>query len=331
MGIRFHCPHCRGKLHVKSFLAGKQGICPHCEQSLKIPEASEPPVAKVPESIVASPSGRTASRSAGQVGSGSNQADSRATTQSGPQSASRSARHMVPAGPTGEKQKVEVFWYVRPPEGGEYGPAEPHVMQQWVSEGRVSGEALVWRTGWANWRVANSVFLEIPSSPPAGTSDQGNRKTATSPAAGSGDDTALPSPLPEASSRASEGVGAPVVAPPGSTNNSTEGHFPERAVDSATTPLPQAAGTSERASGAPVAPATVPQSDSAVAPAVVPVQPSGKGKVKATGVAAGRMAARSRRRRGDRKGWWVTAVVLLALTSVALLITLLVVLMNQTS
>ena len=103
MGIRFFCPHCQGKLHVKSFLAGKRGICPHCEGSLRIPEASQ-------------------------------------------------------------ESPGESFWYVRPPDGGEYGPAETPLMDSWLAEGRVAANALVWRTGWPEWQEAASVFpgLFIP-------------------------------------------------------------------------------------------------------------------------------------------------------------------------
>jgi hypothetical protein len=36
MGIRFTCPSGH-KLHVKSFLAGKRGICPHCGATFQIP------------------------------------------------------------------------------------------------------------------------------------------------------------------------------------------------------------------------------------------------------------------------------------------------------
>ncbi len=37
MGIKFKCPQCHKKLNVKSFLAGKRGVCPHCKAGLDIP------------------------------------------------------------------------------------------------------------------------------------------------------------------------------------------------------------------------------------------------------------------------------------------------------
>ncbi|HZN36444.1 MAG TPA: hypothetical protein VFB80_21595, partial [Pirellulaceae bacterium] len=41
MGIKFHCPQGH-KLNVKSFLAGKKGVCPKCGTRVRIPTASEP-------------------------------------------------------------------------------------------------------------------------------------------------------------------------------------------------------------------------------------------------------------------------------------------------
>lgn len=41
MGIRFLCTACEKKLNVKSFLAGKKGVCPKCGASIQIPLESE--------------------------------------------------------------------------------------------------------------------------------------------------------------------------------------------------------------------------------------------------------------------------------------------------
>ncbi len=55
-------------------------------------------------------------------------------------------------------------WYVRPPSGGQFGPAQSELVQTWLNEGRISPETFVWREGWADWRDAASVF---PSLQPA--------------------------------------------------------------------------------------------------------------------------------------------------------------------
>jgi len=56
MGIRFSCPNGH-YLHVKSFLAGKRGICPHCDVRFEIPPkdtgrvAAFSPVARPPARV----------------------------------------------------------------------------------------------------------------------------------------------------------------------------------------------------------------------------------------------------------------------------------------
>ena len=63
-------------------------------------------------------------------------------------------------------------WYVRPPSGGQFGPAQTDMMRGWLTEGRVSPETLVWREGWADWQEAGAVFPQLkpastaPDAPP---------------------------------------------------------------------------------------------------------------------------------------------------------------------
>lgn len=52
-------------------------------------------------------------------------------------------------------------WYVRPAAGGQYGPAPTEVMWQWLVEGRVGVDSLVWRDDWPEWHPANQVFAEF--------------------------------------------------------------------------------------------------------------------------------------------------------------------------
>jgi hypothetical protein len=55
----------------------------------------------------------------------------------------------------------EAIWYVRPPTGGQFGPARGDVLRKWIGEGRVSGDSLVWREGWPDWRSAGDLFPEL--------------------------------------------------------------------------------------------------------------------------------------------------------------------------
>lgn len=49
-------------------------------------------------------------------------------------------------------------WYVRPPSGGQYGPARNEHFVQWLQENRVTADSLVWRDGWPDWLIAGQVL-----------------------------------------------------------------------------------------------------------------------------------------------------------------------------
>ncbi len=55
----------------------------------------------------------------------------------------------------------DVVWYVRPPSGGQYGPATGKLMRQWLAEGRISPDTLVWREGWRDWQRALAIFPQL--------------------------------------------------------------------------------------------------------------------------------------------------------------------------
>jgi len=57
----------------------------------------------------------------------------------------------------------EMIWYVRPPSGGQFGPASGDLMRSWLSEGRVSADSLIWREGWRDWKEAGTVFPKLCS------------------------------------------------------------------------------------------------------------------------------------------------------------------------
>jgi len=53
---------------------------------------------------------------------------------------------------------THLVWYVRPPSGGQFGPATGDIMRQWLHEGRITPDTLVWREGWRDWREARHLF-----------------------------------------------------------------------------------------------------------------------------------------------------------------------------
>ena len=59
-----------------------------------------------------------------------------------------------------------MIWYVRPPSGGQFGPAAGDIMRSWLAEGRVSADSLLWREGWRDWQEAGSVFPQLRSGQP---------------------------------------------------------------------------------------------------------------------------------------------------------------------
>ena len=69
-------------------------------------------------------------------------------------------------------------WYVRPPSGGQYGPANTSIFGQWIEEGRVASNSLVWRDGWQQWRSATEAFPELAGQLPGGSQDQQVSETA---------------------------------------------------------------------------------------------------------------------------------------------------------
>lgn len=231
MGIRFLCPNCGHKLNVKSFLAGKRGVCPQCTSGLDIPLESQitketgksgedaqevismtppPPAAGLlpardrksapddsdkdapwlsipkPEAPAVNP---TPLPSFLAPSSKSPTAPARPASDTPPTVPMQAPGANLPAVPMGRglaptpaigrpdpvDEAPDAVWYVRPPSGGQYGPARGEVMRKWMTEGRVSRDSLIWREGWNDWQLAGQVFptsgLVAPPPPPPNASN----------------------------------------------------------------------------------------------------------------------------------------------------------------
>ena len=240
MGIKFRCPNGH-KLNVKSFLAGKKGICPHCGVSVRIPEGtaasvtaddhegeteietggattavltkamadtvtvastlavpatSVAPVATpVAQAAPSAPAVVTAAPviSAHVVAAPMASIAPVAPVMAMPDTTPMTALPTVPiasavpvaaAAPMGTpvqsgplapspyaimpaaaidpiNEAPNAVWYVRPPSGGQFGPARGDIMRKWLGEGRVSADSLVWRDGWQDWKNAALVFPSL--------------------------------------------------------------------------------------------------------------------------------------------------------------------------
>ncbi len=164
MGIRFFCPNGH-KLHVKEFQAGLRGICPHCGARMLIPHQSTRPSSRQRRGGQSLAAGEFAATSA----------DDRESALAGDEQSSDEEILAAISGLSGPAPQAspmeqtndpfaeagEVVWYVRPPSGGQYGPARTDVMRSWLAEGRISGDTYVWREGWPDWREAERVFPQL--------------------------------------------------------------------------------------------------------------------------------------------------------------------------
>jgi len=168
MGIKFHCPNGH-KLNVKSFLAGKKGVCPKCGTKVRIPTTSEPGLvdSDLEEETDASHSGPAKSNGSGVVAAPVMTAKAPAAPAVSVAPAEQATEDAAADDPIAESPTA--IWYVRPPTGGQYGPARGEIMRKWISEGRVSSDSLVWREGWTDWQAAGKLFPALLSGGAAAT------------------------------------------------------------------------------------------------------------------------------------------------------------------
>ena len=195
MGIRFYCPKGH-KLNVKEFQAGRRGICPFCGEKILIPTQSSRPSSQeerqarragVQAMAAAMVSGTTEepvgtgvplslSPTAAVDGESQNAGPAEGVTAAS--SASGAENNAPPATASsatppaffdGGSSKMQdplaesaaVVWYVRPPTGGQFGPASAEIIRGWLAEGRISSDTLVWREGWREWQEAGGVFPQL--------------------------------------------------------------------------------------------------------------------------------------------------------------------------
>ena len=123
MGIRFICPSCDNKLNVKSYLAGKRGICPKCDARIRIPLASDS------ENQLAELAGDK------------------------PRMAKTVGECIA--------ERPEMQWFVRPADGGEFGPVSGGMLQVWITEKRIDHRTELRRHDWVNWQQAEEIFTEF--------------------------------------------------------------------------------------------------------------------------------------------------------------------------
>lgn len=214
MGIKFLCPHGH-KLNVKTFLAGKKGVCPECGERFVVPLESQPKqrvasigvssalqagvqaaheavaggmhdghvvaarddheavmaghaaVAQLPVGQAAVAAGPPGHWGASPGGIPVAQASLPVGTPVGvaPQAYPAPAPAPTPAPLDPLSEAPQATWYVRPPSGGQFGPAKSDLLRRWITEGRVSADSLVWREDWPDWRTAGGLLPGVGEAP----------------------------------------------------------------------------------------------------------------------------------------------------------------------
>jgi len=155
MGIRFACHACQKPLNIKNELAGKRGVCPQCKSRFRIP--LQDAAHSIPIEQPALENGSKSEDDDFELG---NQQDDADTTDIPAPAVATASRNLRPGMPSLLDDPVAT-WYVRPPSGGQYGPATGDMLRGWIDEARVTPTSLVWRDGWPQWRSAGEALVEF--------------------------------------------------------------------------------------------------------------------------------------------------------------------------
>ena len=199
MGIHFVCHHCSYALHVKDFQAGKRGKCPNCKGSFRIPandssyssaleDSSENSAvtnvrnafeqANKTAGVTQDPSSsdsvaiaieqNTVAKKAVPAESNKTKATSSKTgvtksveTSTKAATAPQESAVESPSMPAALSEVSDAKWFVRPPSGGQFGPAPSQLLLAWIAESRVTAESYLWREGFADWQLASELVPEL--------------------------------------------------------------------------------------------------------------------------------------------------------------------------
>lgn len=91
----------------------------------------------------------------------------------------------------------QATWHVRPASGGEYGPAPAETMGQWLIQGRVARDALVWRDDWPEWQIASEALSDyFGSEQTEPVASEAGSQLKTQPPSSDANSSAASTPLP---------------------------------------------------------------------------------------------------------------------------------------
>lgn len=153
MGIVAFCPNGH-RIKVKDKLAGKKGICPHCDARFRIPlkdaaSAAGPPLARIVslDALYAASLPRA-------LAVGAEAAVEAVATADEPVAEGHVAFHPAIADQPG------LAWCLALPGGEPSPPWTAEQVQAWLDQGGPTGEELLWRADWPGWVSVREVFPE---------------------------------------------------------------------------------------------------------------------------------------------------------------------------
>jgi hypothetical protein len=173
MGIRFSCHLCNHPLHVKDYQASKRGKCPKCQGAFRVPPKDADFSLAIDESAnsiqpanlgkpLAPSDSKIVAPTAKPKAATEPKPEVQARTKNPPTSSPKPApeANVHPSMPPSLLPLIDSRWYVRPPSGGQYGPATTQMLMDWIAEKRVTADALLWREGLDSWLSARELVPE---------------------------------------------------------------------------------------------------------------------------------------------------------------------------
>jgi hypothetical protein len=155
------CASCQKGFRAPDQAAGRKIKCPACAGIIEIAPAgkraepsSKPKGARGAgrPAKVAPRASDTASQSSGAVPVGE-------PVPAQPQAPR--TRSSLPQGQAVQANRANVQWHVQTEEGDQYGPISRTELDQWVSEGRLTGACQVLQAGWEQWRWAGEIYPQL--------------------------------------------------------------------------------------------------------------------------------------------------------------------------
>ncbi|MFN7730856.1 MAG: GYF domain-containing protein [Pirellula sp.] len=125
-------------------------------------EATQPKTDQDPLAKKATTQSESASRDRSKKATSSEKLDK--TTKSVAQPTAVAPSPSSPAGhralPASIASLQNVQWYVRPPSGGQFGPADTAILATWIDENRITADSYLWREGMEQWQLASELLPE---------------------------------------------------------------------------------------------------------------------------------------------------------------------------